>query len=177
MSGGASAVMEVAATEQFHAGTQPAHAFPVALALSHYTIAMLLIDACEGASDHWLARVDVDLTHDAPVHSQAERKAIIGPDPRAEAFAFWRDFTWPLFAVAPLVDGCSLVLHVYNPAGAPADQPQAVYRVGRQEIARAVQTLAEKHPQRFAEIIGGTWDGDDSDVFLQLCAFGKVIYG
>lgn len=161
------AVVEILAAALFVA---PAHAFPVRLSLSHYTIAMLLIDACEGSSDRWLARIDVDVDHDADVHTKAARKAIIGPTPR-DGLGY-REVDWPLYAVAPLVEGCSLRLHVREDDGT-----EHVHVIGRQAIAQAVQTLADKHPQRFAEVVGETWDGDDSDVFLQLAAFGKVIYG
>ena len=50
------------------------------------------------------------------------------------------------------------------------------YLLTREDLDRAVRTLAEQHPQIFGEVLAGTWIDEHADLFLQLEAFGKVMY-
>lgn len=43
--------------------------------------------------------------------------------------------------------------------------------------AAALRLMAERHPQKFAELITGTGDFTTGDVLIQLAAFGEVRYG
>lgn len=45
------------------------------------------------------------------------------------------------------------------------------------KIKKAVQLMAAKEPRHFADVLGENEDATTGDVFLQLCCFGKVIYG
>jgi hypothetical protein len=37
--------------------------------------------------------------------------------------------------------------------------------------------MAEKEPRHFGDFMGENDDATTSDVFLQLCLFGEVVYG
>ena len=49
--------------------------------------------------------------------------------------------------------------------------------VSREDIKNAVQLMADKELRHFSDMVNGNDDAITADVFLQLCAFGKVIYG
>ena len=56
------------------------------------------------------------------------------------------------------------------------DDPNA-YRLDLDAIERGLQAMAEKFPKHFADILGENDDAITSDVLLQCCLFGYVIYG
>lgn len=44
-------------------------------------------------------------------------------------------------------------------------------------IAKAVKVFPKESPVQFEDVLNDTCDATTGDVFLQLCCFGKVIYG
>jgi len=52
-----------------------------------------------------------------------------------------------------------------------------VIRLDVDAIKNGLQTLSEKYPHHFSDFINDRDDATTSDVFLQCCCFGEVIYG
>lgn len=44
-------------------------------------------------------------------------------------------------------------------------------------LRNGLELLCKKHPEHWASFMTGNADADTSDVFIQLCVFGEVIYG
>lgn len=44
-------------------------------------------------------------------------------------------------------------------------------------IKKGLALMAKEQPKHFAEIVNENDDADTADVFLQLCVFGKLIFG
>jgi hypothetical protein len=44
-------------------------------------------------------------------------------------------------------------------------------------IQHGLQTMADKFPTHFADMISENGDADTADVFLQCCLFGELVYG
>ena len=63
---------------------------------------------------------------------------------------------------------------------APGKTPQpGVYELSRERLVRGWKLCAEMYPRIFGALIDEDNGGDsgDADVFLQLCLFGKVVFG
>ncbi len=68
-----------------------------------------------------------------------------------------------------------------NPGGvvvirAKEDGP-TLYRLTYKSIKRGLQLMASEHGSEFADIISEHDDAGTADTLLQLCLFGKVVYG
>ena len=44
-------------------------------------------------------------------------------------------------------------------------------------LKKGLDWLAQKHPRRLVEILTENDDAETSDVFLQACVFGEIVYG
>jgi hypothetical protein len=51
------------------------------------------------------------------------------------------------------------------------------HRVTISMINEAIKSFATKEPRHFADFLSGNDDAETADAFLQLCVFGKTIYG
>lgn len=51
------------------------------------------------------------------------------------------------------------------------------YEINLDTIRAGLKVMAEKFPEHFADLIGEDDDATTSDVFVQCCVFGDVIYG
>lgn len=51
------------------------------------------------------------------------------------------------------------------------------WELDRAGMIRGAQTMAEKYPRHWANVVNENDDGETGDVFLQCCLFGEVIYG
>lgn len=49
--------------------------------------------------------------------------------------------------------------------------------ITQDDVKRALQTMATKYPDHFANILNDTTDADTGDVLLQCCVFDEIIYG
>ncbi len=58
-------------------------------------------------------------------------------------------------------------------------EPIAEHRLTDEGIRRALDIMVNDMPLRYAACFSGDpdYDVEDADVFLQLCLFGKVVYG
>jgi hypothetical protein len=48
---------------------------------------------------------------------------------------------------------------------------------GLADLAKGLQTMAEKYPRHFADFVAENDDADTGDVFLQCVVLGDVVYG
>ena len=51
------------------------------------------------------------------------------------------------------------------------------HKLNIDNITSGLQTMAKKYPEHFADLMSENTDNITSDVFLQCCLFGEVIYG
>ena len=51
------------------------------------------------------------------------------------------------------------------------------YEIRPSDVAAGLRKMAQSHPTHFADLIRDEGDAVTADVFLQLCAFGEVVYG
>lgn len=58
----------------------------------------------------------------------------------------------------------------------PEDDPKP-HLIGRERCAAALQLMAANHPKHFADLLNEDDDADTGDAFLQLAAFGEVVFG
>jgi hypothetical protein len=52
-----------------------------------------------------------------------------------------------------------------------------VHILNHAAVIRGLEVLAQKYPERMAEIINDEDDAETADVFLQVCLFGEILYG
>lgn len=50
------------------------------------------------------------------------------------------------------------------------------YILNLKTIKKGLTLMAKKEPKHFADFIGGDYDQNTGDIFLQCCLFGEVIY-
>lgn len=125
--------------------------FKVAMPFSDSSVADLLTSAFEGGmSRKWIRKV------------QMKRPAKEPSDPDKQA-RFYSDF-----AVMP---GYSLRI--------TDDETGKVYVLGRKIVETGLQNFAtdEDVKHHFADFVREDYDAVTGDVFLQICLFGKVLYG
>jgi hypothetical protein len=53
----------------------------------------------------------------------------------------------------------------------------ALFRLDLDAITKGLAVLAEKFPDRLAEIVDENEDAETGDILLQICLFGEVVYG
>jgi hypothetical protein len=70
---------------------------------------------------------------------------------------------------APLMHGCSLILH-------DLVEGKKV-KLDRAAIERGIKAMRELSPFQFGNWMGGREDAETGDVFVQCCVFGEVVYG
>lgn len=119
----------------------------------------LLVGAFEGGSKYWVRHYRYD--------DSGLRRVDDGDDSDFDAM---RDgavyyYTHQL----PLLGRCLFVK--------PDEEDNEEYVLNRAALERGLATMAEKHPRHFANFIEKQDDATTSDVFLQLCLFGEVVYG
>lgn len=73
---------------------------------------------------------------------------------------------------APFLAGGSVTLFVD-----PQDAPRGRVVLDYESIKRGLAALLDQYPQVFAAVLTEDDDAETADVFVQCCAFGKVIYG
>lgn len=52
------------------------------------------------------------------------------------------------------------------------------WKLDKKALSQGLEIMASDYPRRFAEaVIEQNYDAGDADIFLQLCLFGKLVYG
>ncbi len=72
----------------------------------------------------------------------------------------------------PLQDGHMILIEVEESTG-----KEKKHQIGKKEIAKALQLMAEKWPQHFKDVVKESGDAVTGDVLIQLACFGDIKYG
>ncbi len=123
---------------------------PITKQISRRRIADLLVGAFEGGSNYWITKYQK-------------------VKPTETVFEY---------------DGGQYPLYQYplNPGGAVIiwpddDDNKQGYRLDLDSIQKGLQVMIELQPDDFARFLMENDDAGTSDTFLQLCLFGRVVYG
>lgn len=74
----------------------------------------------------------------------------------------------------PLNEGGAVIISAIEDS--EDDEPET-FTLNLESIKKGLQTMANKYPYHFNNFIQENDDADTSDVFLQCCLFGEVIFG
>jgi hypothetical protein len=78
----------------------------------------------------------------------------------------------------PTNKGGALVISTVGADGEPeGDEELVTYRLDLESIEEGLPVMAAKYPRHFNNFITECDDSETSDVFLQCCLFGEIIYG
>ena len=108
----------------------------------------LLVGAFEGGCNYWMETADA-------------------VKPTEITYQHEPGHTWPRYDY-PLNEGGAVDC---------VDDEGNHHRLDLPAIKKGLQLMAEKQPKDFADFMDGNDDASTSDVFVQLCLFGDVIYG
>lgn len=78
---------------------------------------------------------------------------------------------WPSYLLAPFAKDCGLVI-----VDREGEDPKE-YTLDMPAMRRGIQVMADKYPRHFSDFLTENDDADTSDVFLQCCLFGEIVYG
>jgi len=78
---------------------------------------------------------------------------------------YWHDI--------PLYGGCIMFQTVDD----FDDDIDMWYTLDEKSIKKGLNLMASKHNRHWQDFINENGDGETGDVFLQLCLFGKIVYG
>lgn len=144
--------------------------FSVTIDFTAEKIKGLLCSALEGGSNYWYMHV----------------RNVLRPGLRMEDFREGGKFQtpgdyWHPLQLIPLERGCA---SIYTTEGVGEDEmlvddkgKPKEFRLDREAIMNGLRLIGTEYPAQFARIISGDDDAETGDVFLQLCLFGKLIYG
>lgn len=138
----------------------------------------MVISALDSASiRYWLRRYGDDKDEDAEEEENDGCHYITtlpdGFDPNA---LDWLDEKWDPGTrtnyFAPLVEGGTMTLFVEN----DRDDGKDAIVLDLAAMQRGVAAMAKQEPKHFADMMNEDDDATTADVFMQCCAFGKVVY-
>ena len=123
------------------------------MSISDYRAAALLDGAVEGGSNYWYL-----------IESMVEPETAVNP---------WGDDYCPRYVSFPFSIGGAVVIKDIE------DDSDNTFVLDRTAIARGKRILmtSPDYSLNYADVLKENDDADTSDVFLQLCLFGEVIYG
>jgi hypothetical protein len=120
----------------------------------------LLVGAFEGGSNYWYFIKDRRF---GPHKSK---------DFRAGGQFYIEGGYCPLYLI-PFVEGCSLV--ITDPSSDDEDSKEFI--LDRAAMQRGFQVMQEKYLHHWNDFVTENDDACTSDVWLQCCLFGEVVYG
>lgn len=119
----------------------------------------LLVGALEGGSNYWYAAIEYDFGDTGLTLDDFRRGGkMTDPD----------DYFHPA-EIVPFAEGCAITMEVQGEKGRE--------RLDLDAIKYGLERMALTAPRHFANIGTTMEDADTSDVFLQCCLFGEVIFG
>jgi hypothetical protein len=132
--------------------------FKVEVQITVEDIRSLLVGAFEGGSNYWMDIVKIKYPEGTTKEDfKTGKHAVKG----------WEDVVY----LVPFVEGGEVILEDLEEEGKK-------YVLNLANIKRGLQLMAEsscKH--HFCDILSENTDADTSDVFLQFCVLGELIYG
>lgn len=115
-------------------------------------LADILVGAREGGSNYWMKQIK-------PLSGMALKK-----DPQISDFDAWYGDM--------IKNGFTIVQIEKHEDNAPDK-----YEITNELICKGLQVMHDKYPAHYAAIVEENDDAETSDVFLQCCVFGELIYG
>jgi hypothetical protein len=138
----------------------PKFVIPVTVeyAIEHKRVSYLLIAAFEGGANYWYRIEGYEEPSATPIWVQKDDLS---------------QFKHAWFALAP--GGGIKLSDFYGQDG--DERGMTVKTLRTADLMRGLQIMARDYPQHFANFREENDDGETGDVFLQLCMFGKLVYG
>jgi hypothetical protein len=122
-------------------------------------IRSLLVGAFEGGSNYWADIKDYKFPEGTTKDDFKTGKYAVKD----------RDHNWHVAYVLPFVENGGLIIEDC--------EDDKEYVLDLTKIQTGLQAMAIKAPRHFADFISENHDADTSDVFLQCCLFGEIVYG
>lgn len=142
--------------------------------LSKQQIADLLVTAWEGGSNYWIELAEYVYP---PKMSKRELRQAAWDAASPEERDLWRSEgpggRWPLYALLPFLPP-SVKWKIKLTTNEPDMEPVFVTP---QALKEAAAKMAEEFPSIYAGIKSDNYDAGDADAWLQMAAFGKIIFG
>lgn len=120
--------------------------------LTNYQMAVQLITAFEGGSNYWLHITTLQY-----------------PDSGELAKPLGDEYT-PDYIALPFTDGGAVII-------ADFEDKSVTYRVDKESLERGTNTMRDKYPEHYLDILNETADAETADVFLQCCVLGEIVFG
>jgi len=73
----------------------------------------------------------------------------------------------------PINEGGALIISDIN----DEDENKETWTLNLESMAKGLQVMAKDYPNHMADFLNGNDDASTSDVYLQCCLFGEVIFG
>jgi hypothetical protein len=125
--------------------------YPVTMTIEPQRVCDMFVGAFEGGSNYWLGRGLVQLV-------KPDQAAVANP----EGVVWWG-------RTALYEQPFEISIYVVD------DEETKV--IDNASVENALRVMAEKYPRHFADLVNENDDADTSDVFLQCCLFGELVYG
>lgn len=125
-----------------------------------------IVGAFEGGSNYWIESVDEQTPKDYKRIKPSEMPWMAMKDIEYHT----ETKTYAYTSQLPVLGGSFTIQEMdgYNHNPNP---------INHETIKAGLAIMAEKAPKHFHDMIEETGDAITSDVFLQMCAFGEIIYG
>ena len=122
-------------------------------------IRSLLVGALEGGSNYWMR-----------IENYKFPEGTTKDDFKTGKYAVKSSCGyWCIAYVLPFVENGGVVI--------ADDEDEKEYVLDLTKIQTGLQAMAVKAPRHFADFISENHDAETSDVFLQMCLFGELVYG
>lgn len=131
--------------------------FTVSKEIPAAQVADLLVGAFEGGSEYWIQKLSVHKGKEKEIENVWE-------DAPSSANRFYS---------MPFTETGSILIKVLDEDGSE----YGVRTLDRLALSRGLAILCEKYPQHYMNVIEGNDDAETSDVYLQCCVFGDVVFG
>ena len=122
-------------------------------------VAHLLTGAIEGGSNYWMTDVHYELADGLNYQQFRENQEFNGT----------RLTYFHPFEIIPFKEGCKLTFK-------DAEEDTEL-SLDREAMKKGLELMMSKYPQHWADFIKDEYDAATSDVFLQLCVLGDIVYG
>ena len=137
------------------------HTIKVPQEISEYRVRGLLCGAFEGGSHYWACNASYNLRDGLTIQDFKE-----GGSEANKVGDYY-----PSIQLVPFVEGCSVTLE-------DCEEGTVFEKVlNRGTMAKGLDVMAEKYPRHFQNFINENDDCETSDVFLQCCLLGEIVFG